>query len=74
MKEEKYYCHICGAETDVEYLCDSCDNYYCDTCSYVFTQFNSEGNYCHECANQPRRKKLTIDEIRDNKLKQLLDE
>ncbi len=65
------HCHICYS-TDVEEdcVCDTCDEYYCSECSYTFTlHYQHEGARCHWCADQYRRKPLTKEMIRENKLK-----
>lgn len=76
MKKSGKYCHICYT-TDVEdeFICDSCDNYYCEDCSYTFTlHYQFQGGRCYECSDQKRRKLLTKEMIRDNKIKFLINE
>lgn len=62
-------CHICYVMTDELYTCDKCDNLYCYDCSYTFTiHYQYEGSLCHWCSDQGRRKKLTREELRNNKI------
>ncbi len=68
--ELRYWCHICYAQTEPEFLCDRCDQYYCEGCSYAFTiHYQHEGARCHWCSDQDRIKPLTIEQKRDNKIK-----
>jgi len=67
------HCYICFGVTDEDFLCDMCDEYYCEKCSYTFSlHYQHEGARCYYCADQNRRTKLTKEEIRDNKIKLLL--
>ncbi len=65
------HCHICySTAVDEDCVCDTCDEYYCQDCSYTFTlHYQHEGARCHWCADQYRRKTLTKEMIRENKLK-----
>lgn len=68
------HCHICySTNIDEDFVCDRCNQYYCDDCSYTFSiHFQYEGSLCYECSDQRRRKPLTKDMIRDNKLMMIL--
>lgn len=69
------HCHICFGITDEDFLCDRCEEYYCEKCSYTFSlHYQHQGARCYHCADQDRRTKLTKEEIRDNKLKLILNE
>jgi len=65
------FCHICYTmNIDEKFICDRCKQHYCEECSYTFTyHFQYEGSLCYYCSNQPRRKPLLKDVVRDNKLK-----
>jgi hypothetical protein len=68
-------CHICLSDdihVDEETLliCDTCDEYYCYDCSYIFTQhYQHEGMRCYHCSNQSRLKPL---DKRDSRLNYIL--
>lgn len=63
------HCYLCYARTEEDFCCDTCDQYYCEDCSYHFTlHYQFQGARCHHCADQYHRK-VTKEEIRDNKLK-----
>lgn len=65
-------CYICYGSTDDYMICDRCEEHYCDDCSYTFTiHYQYQGSLCYNCSDQSRRKKLTRDIIRDNKIKSL---
>lgn len=68
------HCHICySTNIDEDFVCDRCEEYYCWDCSCTYdihTQCDS--NLCYECSDQRRRKPLTKDMIRDNKLMMIL--
>lgn len=70
----KKYCYICYSDnTDDDFICDSCNEYYCEDCSYTFSiHYQHQGSRCYSCANQSRRKKLEKSIIRENKLKTIL--
>lgn len=77
MKKEKY-CYICysldiddfGCDDEDCYRCDMCEQFYCQDCSYTFgIYYQHEGPRCYRCADQSRRKNLTKEEIRDNRIK-----
>ena len=81
------YCYICFHITEPEFLCDSCDRYYCEECSYVtlaiqasstgklpFTiHYQFQGARCYSCADQRRIKPLNKIELRDNKINFSID-
>ena len=66
----KIHCYICyTTNVDEEYVCDKCEEHYCEDCSCTYdihTQCDS--NLCYECSDQHRRKFLTRETIRENKL------
>lgn len=69
------HCHICFQLTDEDFLCDTCDEYYCEDCSYTFSlHYQHQGARCHWCSDQSRRKPIRKEEIRNNKLKLILNE
>jgi hypothetical protein len=65
------FCYICFSDkTDDDFICDTCEQNYCEDCSYTFSlHYQHQGSRCHYCADQPRRNTLTIQLKRDNKLK-----
>jgi len=72
----KLYCYICYSidEVDEEIICDNCENHYCYDCSYTYSMhYQYEGCLCYWCSDQHRRKKLTKEIIRNNKLKIILN-
>jgi hypothetical protein len=63
------YCYICYRGTESDFLCDRCDRYYCEQCSYTYTlHYQHQGTRCYSCADQNRLNKLNKIEIRDNKI------
>jgi hypothetical protein len=64
------FCHICFTlNIDENFICDICDNYYCEDCSYTFSlHYQFQGSRCYSCADQNRLNPLTKNLIRDNKL------
>ncbi len=71
----KIHCHICyTTNVDEEYVCDKCEEHYCEDCSCTYNiHTQCDSNLCYECSDQHRRKSLTKQEIRDNKLLLLLN-
>lgn len=70
----KLYCHICYEPTSEEFICDKCDEYYCEGCSYTFSlHYQYEGSLCYYCSDQKRKTPLEKSTIRENKLKILFD-
>ena len=69
------YCNICySLNTDEDFICDTCEQYYCEECSYTFTlHYQHEGPRCYWCADQGRRKPLSKADIIDNKMKILFN-
>ena len=70
------HCYICYQliKKDNILICDKCENQYCHDCSYTYSlHFQYEGSLCYWCSDQHRRKPLTKDDIRDNKLKLLFE-
>ncbi len=63
-------CYICYAPTDPEFICDRCDNHYCEDCSYSFTlHYQYEGGLCYWYSDQSRKKPLIKETVRENKIK-----
>ena len=65
------YCEICyEIDTDPILVCDTCECNYCEDCSYTFSiHYQFQGGRCYICADQRRRRSLTIEEKRDKKIK-----
>ena len=43
-------CHICSGKTDEEWVCEICDEYYCENCSSTYNQFSQiDYNCCRNC-------------------------
>jgi hypothetical protein len=47
---QKIHCHICySLNTDEDFICDKCREYYCEDCSYTFTiqlnEYKTKDNY-----------------------------
>ena len=68
------YCSICYVmNVDEDFICDTCEGYYCDECSYTFSlHYQFQGSRCYLCADQRRRKHLSLLEKRENKFNLLL--
>lgn len=64
------HCHICySTNIDEDFVCDRCEEHYCYDCSCTYNiHTQCDSNLCYECSDQRRRKPLTKDMIRDNKL------
>ena len=64
------HCYICySLNTDDDFICDRCDEHYCEECSYSFTyHYQFQGARCYLCADQSRREILTKEKIRDLKI------
>lgn len=57
-------------DVDEEFICDTCEEHYCEECSYTFTiHYQFQGSRCYLCADQFRRNKLELSTKRDNKIK-----
>ena len=69
------YCHICYSKNvEEEFICDRFGEYYCEECSYTYTiHFQYEGALCYWCSDQNRKKLLTKDMIRENKISLFID-
>ena len=67
----KIHCHICySTNVDEEFICERCDQYYCEDCAAIFNSISQiDYNCCYECSDGNRIKPLHKDEIRNNKLK-----
>ena len=69
------YCYICYGLTEPEFLCDRCDNYYCEDCTYIFSpHYQFQGARCYKCADQHRITPLDKVKVRDNKVRFSLDD
>jgi len=70
------YCSICySTNLDGDLICDTCDDIYCEDCSYTYTlHYQFEGCRCYVCADQSRLHNIYKKEIRNNKLKVILNE
>lgn len=68
-------CYICYSDNlDEDFVCDRCENYYCEDCSYTYSlHFQYQGSLCHYCSDQKRRKPLLKSDILDNRIKIILD-
>ena len=64
------HCNICySLRVDTWMVCDICEEYYCEDCSYTFgIHYQFQGSRCYQCADQYRRTSLTKEEKRNNKL------
>jgi len=63
------YCYICYSQTDPEFICDRCDEHYCEDCSYTFSlHYQFQGSRCYRCADQDRREKLDMRDVRINQI------
>ena len=73
---EIVHCGCCYTMENIDtetHICDICGDYYCGDCSYTFSiHYQHYGSRCYMCADQSRRKRLTLSEKRDNKLKYFL--
>ena len=71
----KKHCYICYSDnTDDDFICDTCNEYYCEDCSYTFSlHYQHQGTRCYFCADQRRRKELDKSIIRENKIKLFLN-
>jgi len=64
-----HYCYICYAQTDPEWICETCDEHYCEDCSYTFSlHYQFQGSQCYQCADQYRREKLDMRDVRINQI------
>jgi hypothetical protein len=70
------HCYHCFTTiVDEDFICDTCEELYCEECSYTFSlHYQFQGSRCYSCADQSRRNRLTKEEIRDNKLKLIQNE
>lgn len=67
------YCYICYSLSEDYMICDTCDNNYCDGCSYTYNLFyQHQGARCYICSEQTRLTKINKSQIRNNKLKLIL--
>ncbi len=54
-------CYICYSQTEPEFICDKCEQFYCEDCSYTFTiHYQYEGSQCYWCSDQCRKKPLNL--------------
>jgi hypothetical protein len=69
------YCEICNVITEQDWICDRCESFYCEDCSYSFTiHYQFQGSRCYQCAEQSRRNPLTIPNLRENSIKYILNQ
>lgn len=70
METEAKYCYICyEINVDDDFICDTCDNYYCEDCSYTFSlHYQFQGARCYLCADQRRRNTLTKEDRRSRRI------
>jgi hypothetical protein len=61
------HCYICYSMLiDDSFTCDTCDQYYCEDCSYHFTlHYQFQGARCYMCADQYRLTPLKEDKIKN---------
>ena len=69
------HCYICySRNVDEECVCEKCEEHYCGDCSCTYNiHTQCDSNLCYECSDQRRRKSLTKDMIRENKINLLID-
>ena len=71
IKEYEPHCYICyssNVEPDIM-VCDTCDQIYCEDCSYTFSlHYQYQGARCYNCADQSRRIKLDKRDVKLNKI------
>jgi hypothetical protein len=70
IKEYQPHCYICYTmNVDTDMICDTCDEIYCDDCSYTFSlHYQHQGSRCYNCADQSRRTSLNKRDITLNKV------
>lgn len=69
----KIFCHICYSETSEELICDKCEKYYCEECSYTFTiHYQYEGSQCYYCSDQRRKNPVNMIQLRRENLVKIL--
>jgi hypothetical protein len=63
------FCHLCySMNIDDDFICDKCEEYYCEECSYTFSlHYQHQGSRCYLCADQNRRNKISVVNLRQNK-------
>lgn len=54
-KVELPKCHVCGKDTELESVCEICDQFYCDDCSATFTIHNQIDFNCCEICESDRK-------------------
>ena len=48
-----YNCDICESEVNEVYMCENCNNNYCDDCSSVYNQHTQiDYNCCEPCSQR----------------------
>ena len=68
------YCHICYDETDPEFVCDTCGEYYCEQCSYIYSlHYQHQGARCYICSGQNRLRPLDKEKVRERKINIILE-
>lgn len=69
------YCYICFDQTEEEMVCDTCEEHYCEDCSYIFSlHYQFQGSRCYMCADQSREYPLDKAKIRERKINLMLEE
>lgn len=68
-----YICYYSSENEDEIFICENCDEYYCEDCSYLYAnEYSPQGNFCYHYLDQNvrtkneliyLRRKNTIDEI-----------
>ena len=70
---EVIFCYICySTNVEEDHICDSCEEHYCYDCSCTYDIHTQCDNLCFECADHSRRKYLSKDMLRENKINILL--
>ncbi len=69
------HCYICySTNVEEECVCENCEEHYCWDCSCTYSiHTQCDSNLCYQCADHNRRKSLTRDMIRENKINLLID-
>lgn len=70
IEEYEENCYIChSTNVDSDFICDMCEQLYCEDCSYTFSlHYQHQGSRCYNCADQSRRTPLNKRDIKLNKL------
>lgn len=51
-KKMEPHCHLCGKETEIDFVCEKCEEFYCEDCSAKYT-IHTQIDYscCESCSN-----------------------